>query len=227
MADRICVMNDGRIQQLGSPLDVYYRPRTEFVARFFGDNNLIGGRLGAVDGEIRDIETELGRFLCAVDAQEEVKSVPAGHAAFAVIRPESIHLAMRDSELAGYDNRLPATVTAIEFSGATTLVRTMPRHAGNAAFASSIARFVSAAPMFGTVPTTAPLAGLSTLIVPPPSAATHSPPMKQASRSSEGSFRVSFETLSSMSHGLVDYATIVTPPLYMNACTFGSVPEHG
>ena len=36
MADRICVMNDGRIQQLGSPLDVYYRPRTEFVARFFG-----------------------------------------------------------------------------------------------------------------------------------------------------------------------------------------------
>ena len=133
MADRICVMNDGRIQQLGSPLDVYYRPRTEFVARFFGDNNLIGGRLGAVDGEIRDIETELGRFLCAVDAQEEVKSVPAGHAAFAVIRPESIHLAMRDSELAGYDNRLPATVTAIEFSGATTLVRTMPRHAGNAA----------------------------------------------------------------------------------------------
>ena len=133
MADRICVMNDGRIQQLGSPLDVYYRPRTEFVARFFGDNNLIGGRLGAVDGEIRDIETELGRFLCAVDAQEEVKAVPAGGAAFAVIRPESIHLAMRDSELAGYDNRLPATVTAIEFSGATTLVRTMPRHAGNAA----------------------------------------------------------------------------------------------
>ena len=101
------------------------------------------------------------------------------------------------------------------------------RHAGNAAFARSIARLVSAAPMFGTVPTTAPLAGLSTLIVPPPSAAIHSPPMKQASRSSDESFRLSFETLSNMSHGLVDCATIVTPPLYMKACTIGSVPEHG
>ncbi|HEX9447909.1 MAG TPA: ATP-binding cassette domain-containing protein, partial [Dongiaceae bacterium] len=57
MADRICVMSDGRIQQLGSPLDVYYRPKTEFVARFFGDNNLIRGSLAAVDGEMRGIET--------------------------------------------------------------------------------------------------------------------------------------------------------------------------
>jgi spermidine/putrescine transport system ATP-binding protein len=127
MADRICVMNDGRIQQLGSPIDVYYRPRTEFVARFFGDNNLIAGRLGAVDGEVRDIETGLGRFICAVDTQEEVKAVQAGSAAFAVIRPESIHLAPQADHLAAYDNKVAATVTAVEFIGATTLVRTMPR----------------------------------------------------------------------------------------------------
>lgn len=132
MADRICVMNDGRIQQLGSPLEVYYRPRTEFVARFFGDNNLIGGRLGAVDGDARDIETGLGRFLCAVDTQEEVKAIQAGSAAFAVIRPESIHLAPRVDQLAAYDNKLAATVTSVEFSGATTLVRTMPRGAQDA-----------------------------------------------------------------------------------------------
>ena len=41
MADRICVMNHGRIEQIGSPEEVYYRPANEYVARFFGDNNLI------------------------------------------------------------------------------------------------------------------------------------------------------------------------------------------
>ena len=43
MADRICVMNAGRIEQIGTPQEVYYRPASEYVARFFGDNNLIEG----------------------------------------------------------------------------------------------------------------------------------------------------------------------------------------
>ena len=52
MADRICVMQSGRIRQLGTPHELYYRPNCEFVARFFGENNLVPGRLGAVtDGD--------------------------------------------------------------------------------------------------------------------------------------------------------------------------------
>src|SRR5262249_17622368 len=51
IADRVCVMNHGVIVQTGSPKEVYYRPLTEYVARFFGDNNLIEGRLaGAAPG---------------------------------------------------------------------------------------------------------------------------------------------------------------------------------
>ena len=43
MSDRIVVMSQGRIEQVGTPKDLYYRPRTRFVAGFFGDNNLIAG----------------------------------------------------------------------------------------------------------------------------------------------------------------------------------------
>src|SRR4051794_16732310 len=43
MSDRIVVMNKGRIEQIGAPKDIYYAPATLFVARFFGDNNIIEG----------------------------------------------------------------------------------------------------------------------------------------------------------------------------------------
>ena len=43
MSDRICVMNQGAIEQVGAPDEIYYRPRTRFVATFFGDNNLLPG----------------------------------------------------------------------------------------------------------------------------------------------------------------------------------------
>src|SRR4029077_4368100 len=66
IADRICVMNFGRILQLGTPREGYYRPQAGFVARFFGDNNLIEGTLAAGDGLYRRIDTPIGSMLCAV-----------------------------------------------------------------------------------------------------------------------------------------------------------------
>src|SRR3954464_14225716 len=47
IADRICVMNHGKIEQIGTPEEVYYSPKSEYVARFFGDNNVIPGTVGA------------------------------------------------------------------------------------------------------------------------------------------------------------------------------------
>ena len=41
LADLIVVMNDGRIEQIGAPRDIYDKPRTEFVARFIGGNNVL------------------------------------------------------------------------------------------------------------------------------------------------------------------------------------------
>jgi ABC-type Fe3+/spermidine/putrescine transport system ATPase subunit len=48
MSDRICVMNQGAIEQIGPPDQVYYRPQSHFVATFFGDNNLLPGTVGSV-----------------------------------------------------------------------------------------------------------------------------------------------------------------------------------
>ena len=54
MSDRIVVMSQGRIEQVGTPKDLYYRPRTRFVAGFFGDNNLIEGVVGRIRRSCRD-----------------------------------------------------------------------------------------------------------------------------------------------------------------------------
>ena len=52
MADTIAVMNGGRIEQLGSPAELYERPRTAFVAGFLGKSNLLDGTI-AEDGFVR------------------------------------------------------------------------------------------------------------------------------------------------------------------------------
>src|SRR5438309_5280987 len=51
MADRIVVMNDARIQQVGEPLTIATKPETELVARFMGDNNIIRGTVAERDGD--------------------------------------------------------------------------------------------------------------------------------------------------------------------------------
>ena len=43
-ADLIAVMNAGRVEQLGTPEEIYERPRSEFVARFIGGSNILRGR---------------------------------------------------------------------------------------------------------------------------------------------------------------------------------------
>ena len=116
IADRICVMNFGRILQIGTPPDVYYRPRSEFVARFFGDNNLIEGVLGPGDDRERRIATPIGEILCATDGQPDIAAAPQGTRAFAVFRPESIDLAVSAAE-----NKARGRVGAISFGGATTV----------------------------------------------------------------------------------------------------------
>ncbi len=123
MADRICVMNYGKILQLGSPTDVYYKPHSEFVARFFGDNNLIEGTLGDGNGERRVVDTPLGPLPCMADG---ATAGAAGSRAFAVIRPEAIRVDVGSGWPQGstggtMDQIVTGQVTSVGFGGSTTV----------------------------------------------------------------------------------------------------------
>ena len=58
MADTIAVMNEGRIEQMGTPEDLYESPRTSFVANFLGQSNLIRGQIVGNDGDSHVVEVK-------------------------------------------------------------------------------------------------------------------------------------------------------------------------
>ena len=81
MADTIAVMNGGRIEQLGTPIDLYERPRTAFVAGFLGKSNLLPGTVageGAVrldDGTVVRADTAGGQGPIAIGVRPEKVSL--------------------------------------------------------------------------------------------------------------------------------------------------------
>lgn len=121
VADRICVMEGGKVQQFSSPWDLYYRPVNEFVARFFGENNLVEGRLGAMDGKHRSIETGWGRLICTPDECPHHCEVAIGSRAILVVRPEDIEPVTVDNNRSAGTNQVNVVVTTIEFSGPLTI----------------------------------------------------------------------------------------------------------
>ena len=99
-ADRLAVMHDGRIEQIGTPETVYRRPQTPFVADFLGATNLIDGE---AEGDCA--ETPLGRFQIAPSARGKV---------LLSVRPE--HLIMVQSDATGQSNDVGEIVMR-EFKG--------------------------------------------------------------------------------------------------------------
>ena len=55
MSDRICLMNAGAIEQIGTPEDLYFRPRSIFVADFLGESNLLSATVRDIDAQGLDI----------------------------------------------------------------------------------------------------------------------------------------------------------------------------
>jgi len=84
MSDLVAVMNEGRIQQLGSPLEIYRRPANAFVAEFIGTSNLLSAEV--VDGSCLLVE---GHQLSTERMQEGLEP---GAAVTLSVRPEDIHL---------------------------------------------------------------------------------------------------------------------------------------
>lgn len=88
MSDRVAVFNDGIVQQLGSPADLYELPQNAFVAQFVGDNNLLRGTVAATDGANCTVEIVGTGNVQAL----AINANSAGRPAMIALRPERIHL---------------------------------------------------------------------------------------------------------------------------------------
>jgi spermidine/putrescine transport system ATP-binding protein len=114
MADTIAVMNEGRIEQLGSPEELYEHPRSTFVANFLGTSNLLPGRITG-----RDAGTVLVDVAGAQLAVPADRSHAAGSAVFVGVRPEKLHIAPPGEPPAGH-NAVAGTVVDASFTGIGT-----------------------------------------------------------------------------------------------------------
>jgi iron(III) transport system ATP-binding protein len=112
LSHQVAVMNHGRIQQIGSPREIYERPQTKFVADFVGTTNF-------VDGTVRSREAEEGYYLIDTEIGPlrsfSVEAVRPGDPVVLSIRPEDVHLS--DNKPAGDINTWHAMVDQKVFIG--------------------------------------------------------------------------------------------------------------
>jgi spermidine/putrescine transport system ATP-binding protein len=114
MADTIAVMNEGRIEQMGSGEDLYERPHTEFVANFLGLSNLLDGVVSGRGGEMATFQTEEGERVLV----PEDRVAAAGDGTLRVgVRPEKIEIALGDPQTNGGLNRVHGRVSVASFLG--------------------------------------------------------------------------------------------------------------
>ncbi|MBN1344350.1 MAG: ABC transporter ATP-binding protein [Phycisphaerae bacterium] len=88
IADRIAVMNDGRVAQIGTPHDLYARPGSRFVADFLGETNFVQGQLITAEAGSAQVKTSFG-MLHSAAAPERRKP---GDRVLVSIRPESVRI---------------------------------------------------------------------------------------------------------------------------------------
>ncbi len=86
MSDRIAVFNDGRIQQLAAPADLYERPDNSFVAQFIGENNKLLGTLEELSGDHALVRLATGELIDATPVNVREK----GQKTLVSIRPERV-----------------------------------------------------------------------------------------------------------------------------------------
>jgi putative spermidine/putrescine transport system ATP-binding protein/spermidine/putrescine transport system ATP-binding protein len=114
MSDKIVVMSQGRIEQIGSPEEVYTHPRSEFVARFLGNSNLLDGRVTARDGARLRVEVDgIGPLEAEVNGAAPPQD---GEATRLVVRAEKLHLSDRPNGN-GAGTEMSGRIDAVDYQG--------------------------------------------------------------------------------------------------------------
>jgi putative spermidine/putrescine transport system ATP-binding protein len=116
LSDRVVVMSEGRVEQIGTPFEIYNFPATAFVASFVGTLNALPARI---------VEPSAGRLELGgheVRTGSQLTGAP-GDEVMVAIRPEMITLAADAPGAADGTNRLPATIADVAFLGAVVRFR--------------------------------------------------------------------------------------------------------
>jgi len=119
MADTVAVMNQGKIEQMGAPADLYELPRTAFVANFLGQSNLARGTVAEVKGELVGVDVGGKRAWAQTDRSSANNAV--GQDVVVGVRPEKVSLVPSGATVASGLNAFgPGTVIDASFSGVST-----------------------------------------------------------------------------------------------------------
>jgi spermidine/putrescine transport system ATP-binding protein len=116
MADTIAVMNDGVIEQMGGPTELYDNPATTFVSNFLGQSNLVAGEVLGRSGHELVVAVEGSKLGVPMDRARSTSG-----AVWVGVRPEKVFLAATGTETEDDDNVLRgAVVTDVSFIGVST-----------------------------------------------------------------------------------------------------------
>ena len=118
MADRIAVMSMGRIEQTGTPAEVYEAPRSRFVSDFIGVSNFFEGRVVSADGAGACFRTSIGLVL---DIGLEKGRAPGGIGGV-MVRPEKIEVHLEPPAVTRHRNVFPSLVKDVVYQGNFTRV---------------------------------------------------------------------------------------------------------
>ena len=114
ISDRMAVMNDGKIQQVGTPIEVYQKPADVFVADFIGTANLIEGVIESVEGKYR-ISTDIGTDIVAdTDVSTADSSFDPGTDVTILLRPERLSFEQKADI---NENRLVGSIREVTYLG--------------------------------------------------------------------------------------------------------------
>jgi len=123
MSDRIAVMDNARVAQLGSPAEIYEQPRTAFVARFIGESNFVEGVAAGREGAWLRVQRSDGNVVMARGGEDRTP----GAAVRLSVRPERVELLALNAPVPAGTNCLSGKVRLVMYRGEMLHVRvTLP-----------------------------------------------------------------------------------------------------
>ena len=113
MADRIVIMNQGRIEQIGTPHDIYYHPKSKFTSDFIGETNFLDGCVRHLQADAAKVDLSEG---CQIRALAANDTLASGKVLIG-IRPE--HIVLNRQKPQSENNVLEGRLIDVTFMGAT------------------------------------------------------------------------------------------------------------